>query len=128
MDLSVTFDATAKLRIQTLSGVATGEALQKAVKEVHRHPEFDPSYSYIWDFRKCRLGNVSSEMVREFADYLVGVWREIGSLPKGAVVVSRDLEYGMVRQFASNVPDEGELLICRDKDEAMAWVMSDTDE
>lgn len=124
MEFSVTFDAKAKLRIQTLSGEATVEDLMEAVKAVHRHPEFDPTYDYIWDFSECRLDDVTSNSMAEFASFIHRKWDGIGDPPRGAIVASRDLEFGLTRVLGIYLGDGGDLCEFRDIEEAKAWLSS----
>lgn len=124
MDLIVTIDDDARLRIQTLTGKAKPEDLFQAVEEVYERPDFNPHHNFVWDLRECRLENVSSDAVREFAMFVTVQWTAFGTPPKGAVVVSRDLEFGLSRLFTSYLDERSDFRIFREMDEAIEWLTS----
>ncbi len=124
MELTVTIDDDAKLRIQTLSGKAKPEDLSQAVEEVYKRPDFNPDHNFVWDLRQCTMENVSSDAVRQFAMFVTVQWTATGIPPKGAFVVSRDLEFGLSRLFTSYLDADSDFRIFRDMDEAIEWLTS----
>lgn len=124
MQLTVRFDENAKLRVQTVSGNVTVESLVEAIQEVYRRPEFDASHNFVWDFRNCNFDEVSTDMVRQLAMFVSNQWTAKGTPPKGAIVASRDLEYGLARVMSTHLDDQNDFRVFRTLEEAIEWLTS----
>lgn len=124
MELSLKIDPVAKLRVLKLSGDVVAQDLFDAVDVVYGHPDFDYGHNSLWDLSECRLENVSSETVKQFAGFIAGKRSEGNAPPRSAVVVTRDLEFGLVRMYETHLDADRDFRLFRDIDEAMAWLSS----
>lgn len=127
MELSLKIDPEAKLRILKLTGQTTMQDLYDAIEEVYRHPGFDHSHNSVWDLRECSLADLTSEAVQQIASSVAAQRKARGAPPKGALVVSKDLDYGMARMYETYLDSGSDFGVFRDIDEAMEWLMSNTD-
>lgn len=94
--------------------------LRATLGELYADHTREPPRRFLWDLRSAEL-NWSAEEIRQFSDW-VRRNRQPGE-GKTAVVVSRDLHFGLARMyevFSSDLPVE--FVVFRDLDAATVWV------
>lgn len=121
MAIEMRIDAARGVVLVTAVGEVSGEELGDAGKALIARPDYDPKLNSLWDLRALEfVGDVAP--LRTLAEFVKqpGVIEE----PiRAALVVSRDLEFGIARLFQSHA-DEAPVKyqVFRDMDEARAWV------
>jgi len=124
--MAVSFDIQASRNRVAFRGSsdATASDAIRVLPEVFRHVDFRPGMALVWDFRKMRRTWTVDE-IRLLTGYLVAHVEERGP-GKAAVLVSRDVDYGMARvaqAFTGDIPRP--LEVFRDPDAAEAWLAGD---
>ena len=97
------------------------EAGELAVK----HADFVPGISILFDFREATLNLTAGD------ERALGMFRERYCEARGrgrsAFVVSREVDFGVIRQFDSLATSRAfDLRVFRDLDEAQAWLSEST--
>jgi hypothetical protein len=123
MAITTRIDKESNLRLHTVKGTLTLKELLEKLKEVYSEPDYRPEMDVIWDLREADLSPFSTSDIRKVGDYVSGHWgAESGS--KAALVVSRDLDFGLSRmyEFFLESRTSSEVQVFRDYDEAMDWI------
>jgi len=111
----------------TLSGDANLKVYDDAIKTFIKHKEWKPGGRLLIEESKLNTGSLTVEDIRAIAD-LVGQYQETLGNAKVAIIVSRDLEFGMTRMVETFVEIEeswyGSSQIFWNKDEALAWLQN----
>ena len=63
MPVSLSIDAEQKLTVTTGEGVVTDAEFIEARQQLLAHPDFDPSFDRIWDFRRVTESRVTGEVI-----------------------------------------------------------------
>jgi len=121
MPVTTNADHDKQLTIHTVTGEPSFEEGMAAFKQFW---EGKPTQNVLWDFRKASLARLSSEETEAMINY-IQQHAEKRSGGKTAILVSKDLEYGisrMARTFAElkNIPFEMEIF--RSIEEAIQWL------
>jgi hypothetical protein len=94
------------------------------VLEVIEETDWNGGTRFLWDLRDLRKGPDSSAEVRQAAD-LVDRSRELWAGSRAAIVVARELDFGIARMFQAFAEGIGvEYRVFRDADSAMDWLGS----
>ena len=121
MPATYEIDKQRRLVISTALGSITYADLLGHQNRLLKDPDFDPSFSQIWDFTRMTALKLEPHEVRNLAQ------RSIFS-PEShrAVAAVNDLEYGFARMFGIMRENEGEtgIRVFRSLDEAIDWVLS----
>jgi hypothetical protein len=121
MPVTTNADHDKQLTIHTVTGEPSFEEGMAAFKQFW---EGKPTQNVLWDFRKASLTRLSSIETEAMIDY-IKQHAEKRSGGKTAILVSKDLEYGisrMAQTFAElkNIPFEMEIF--RSIEEAIQWL------
>jgi hypothetical protein len=83
------------------------------------HPDFDPSFNQLGDFREVQRMDLSGEDIRNFATRSI-----YAASSKRAFVVSTDVQFGLGRMFETYRGLDGEngVRIFRSMSDAIQWV------
>lgn len=106
--------------VLTVSGPIRLDDLRDTLGELYTGNTPEPPVRFLWDLRDAEL-NWSADDIKQFSEW-VRRNRQPGE-GKTAVVVSRDLHFGLARMyevFSSDLPVE--FVVFRDLDAAAAWV------
>ena len=89
------------------------------VARLLRHPDFQPKFKQLFDFREVTEMSLSSRDIRELATPTVFSRHSLR-----AFVVSSDLQFALGRMFEAyrNLAGEREIAIFREMKEALAWL------
>ena len=92
------------------------------------HDEWTPGDPFLFDYTELDTTRLSTEDVHLLAELGTPRASDIGQ-GKAAVVVDRDLEYGLVRMFQVFVEDNvaSRFRLFRSRDEALIWLASEDD-
>jgi hypothetical protein len=105
------------------TGVLTPDELENALLDAYRRPDYRPEGNSLCDVREAGVGAFTGEGVRRVVDTVL---KHRGAPPgtRTAIVVGRDLTYGLARMFEQQLEAESpsDVMVFRDMDEAMAWL------
>ncbi|MGD2030114.1 MAG: hypothetical protein PVG86_09280 [Desulfobacterales bacterium] len=114
-------DYDKQLTIHTATGEPTFEEGMEVFKSFY---EKHPTKNLLWDLRGASLHHLSSEDLESFVYYAKG-HSEVRAGGKTAFVVSKDLEFGMLRVvdvFSEFAKIPFNIMTFRSMDEAMHWL------
>ena len=125
MNISTKINAEKKLRIHVVEGSININELAKFLKNLYNSDEISPSLNVFWDLRKADFSKVSSSQIRNFTEFIGKNWG-IGGKNKAALIVSKDLDYGLSRMYQMLMDNvsQSKISIFKDMDEAEKWIDS----
>jgi hypothetical protein len=112
-----------------LGEAASAAEIHLALEELFAHPDFSTDLDVLYDCRRADFSAIPRTGLQQLATYLASrSYRP----RKGALVVDRDVDYGVARMwavYASGIATERatERRIFRDMDEAREWILSATE-
>jgi len=114
-------DKERRLIMSTASGVITLPEVWAHQEKLAKDPDFDPSFAQVLDVTQVTKLELSSEDVRRVADS-----NDFSPNPRLAIVATSSLVYGMARMFQMfrEMKGKEKTRVFRDRDEALAWVLS----
>jgi hypothetical protein len=112
-----------------VTGELTPEELLGALESVYGRSDYRPGACALWDLRGATLHKFDKAQIRRVADYVASN----RGAPKGtcaALVVSRDLDYGLARMYEQMLVASTDVrtMVFRDIEEARAWLRGERDE
>jgi len=113
------------LIVLTVSGNNRLKDIIQALKDMLVDPQYKKSADILWDFRDITTPHTNSQEIRELVSFIRKNRHVRGSGYRVALVVSRDLDYGIARMY--DAYSEGlpfQMKIFREFDEAYSWVDS----
>ena len=105
------------------NGRISFEMLKQMYESVLMNPQYESGMSQMWDFRHIDVSLLNSDNLKSFAQFMKK--KDLGiDRAHSAILVSRDLEYGMVRmlQALGDGVLSPNVLVTRNQDEALAWI------
>lgn len=122
MIVNTTVDKESSILIHTVTGEITFEEIKSSYKTVTAHPDFQEGMYVIWDIRDADASKFDSQDVVRLARYFETQLNDRTDF-KVAVIVSRDLEYGLSRMYqvaAADLPAKIEIFI--NLEDAKIWI------
>ena len=112
-------DKERKLVLSSASGVLTREDAMGHQSRLSQDPDFDPSFSQLWDFTHVTKVDLTPDDVRLAAKKSI-----FSPQSHRAVVVKDDLQFGLARMFEIHRELAGEkgIRVFRKIEEALDWV------
>ena len=98
MIVNTVVDKKASVMIHTVTGEITFEEIKSSYEAVRTHTDFHKDIYTIWDIRDADASKFDSQDVIRLARYLETQIKN-RAVYKVAVIVSRDLEYGLSRMY-----------------------------
>jgi len=116
-------DSSTGLRIHTATGELTAADFRAALEAVYESPDFEPGKHGLWDLRAAK-GAISSEEIDQLASFVGSRWGHLGAR-KIALVVSRDLDFGLARMYEQLLEIQSSIavMVFRDIEEAKGWLL-----
>ena len=114
-------DHEKQLTVKTVTGNPSFEESMTAFRQFY---EGNLTRKVLWDFRKASLSRISSNHIEIILDY-IRQHAEKRAGGKTAILISKDLEYGMSRMIQSLIELKGipiETEIFRSIEEAVHWL------
>ena len=122
MIVNTVVDKKASVMIHTVTGEMTFEEIKSSYEAVITHPDFQRDMHVIWNIRDADASKFDSQDVIKIARYFETQTKNRAKY-KVAVIVSRDLEYGLSKTYqvaAADLP--GKIGIFNNLEEAKKWV------
>ena len=122
MILKTIVDKDDSIIIHTVTGEITFDKIKTLYETVLKHPEFQEDMYVIWDIRDADASKLDSQDVIRLARYFETQIKNRTEY-RVAIIVSRDLEYGLSRMYqvaAADLPAKIGIFI--DIDDGKTWV------
>ena len=122
MPMTTRFDLEAGVRFHTVTGELTIEIILAELSETYAHPDFRAGQHAVWDLTDAN-GSVSRKEIRSLAAAVRDAFPGAEQV-RVAVIVSRDVHYGISRMYEQILDDDAPIRIgvFRDEDEALGWL------
>ena len=123
MAIATTIDSETGARTHVVTGELTTGELLGALASVYESHDYRPQACALWDLRGAQLHKFDKAEIRRVADYVAAN----RGAPRGtcaALVVSRDLDYGLARMYEQMlvVSTDAKTMVFRDIEEARTWL------
>ena len=123
MPIETSIDSKTGLRMHVATGTLTPDELENELKDSYRRPDYRPGANSLCDLREAGVGTFTGEEIRRVVD---AVLKHRGAPPgtRTAIIVGRDLAFGLARMFAQQLEAKSpsDVTVFREMDEAMAWL------
>jgi len=122
MIINTVVDKKAAVMIHTVTDEITFEEVKSSYEAILSHPDFQEDMNSIWDIRNADASKFDRQGVIRLARYFEAQLKNRAEY-KVAVIVSRDLEYGLSRTYqvaAADLP--AKIGIFNNLEEAKKWV------
>ena len=127
MDFEFTYEVRVYREERYIYVVAKGsislERLKQMYASVLMNPQYESGMSRLWDFTHLDVSLITSDHLESFAQFMKK--EDLGiDTAYSAILVNRDLEYGMVRmlQTLGDGVLSPNVRVTRSQDEALAWI------
>jgi len=123
MKVHTVVDKKTSVMIHTVTGKMTFEEIKSSYEAVLTHPDFKDDLNSIWDLRDADASKFDSQEVIRLARFFETQTKNRTKY-KAAVIVSRDLEYGLSRKYqvaAADLPAKIGIFV--NLEDAKKWVM-----
>lgn len=104
MPVETVIDKKIGVMIRTVTGELTFEDIKSAFESSLSHPDFHKDMHVIWDLQNADASKIYQQDVIRIARYFESQLKKRVDY-KAAIVVSRDLEYGLSRMYQVAVAD-----------------------
>jgi hypothetical protein len=129
MPIETTIDSDSGLRVHVGTGVVTPDELMGELRSAYERPDYRPDAGSLCDLRDAEPGSFTGAAVKQVVDMVLA---HRGAPPgvKTAIVVGRDLVYGLARMFEQQLEAKSpaDVMVFRDIDEARAWLDAGRDQ
>jgi len=122
MRVNTFVDKKSSVIIHTVTGEITFQEIKSSYEAVLSHPDFQEDLCVIWDIRDADASKFDSQDVIRLARYFETQLKHRAKF-KVAIIVSRDLEYGLSRMYqvaAADLPAKIGIFI--NLEDAKKWV------
>jgi hypothetical protein len=112
-----------RLIVVTVSGPADVRELSGMLSGLQSDPDFTMEYDVLWD-AQGRTTPFTSDQVRELVRHVLTFRNDGPTRPKRAYLVSRDVDYGMLRVYESYRigRSDVDIEVFKDRNEALRWL------
>ena len=122
--MTIIIDTEFQIAIVDGTNISSLSELQNTVLALLQHSDHINGMDSIFDFRQTDFSFATNEIIETYANWLAPYTPRLAR--KVAVVVERDLEFGIIRMW--NTKSEGisdqERMIFKDMDSARDWLLS----
>jgi hypothetical protein len=122
MTVTIIVDKKDAVMIHKVTGEITFEEIKSSYKAVLSHPDFQENIRVIWDLRDADASEIDRQDVIRLARYFETQLKNRAEF-KVAVIVSRDVEFGLSRMYqvaAADLPAKIGIFI--NLEDAKKWV------
>ena len=125
MPIARNIDSKRNLVTLTCKGAIEKGSIRAAFYEMLDDPEFRPGANVLWDFRDIHQAVAPSEQqIVDFVTMVKENQTRRGSNYKVAMIIDKDLHYGLIRMFQAYSDSDAlplEVMLFRTKDDAYKW-------
>lgn len=129
MAVTTTIDSETGLRTHVVTGELTTRELIETIEQAFSRADFQPGSDAMWDFQGATGSDLTVREIRSIAD-AVKRHRSGDTGTRVAIVVARDLDFGLARMYEQMLvaSTEVRVMVFRDRDEAEVWLKGDGEE
>ncbi len=129
MPINTSIDSGTGLRTHVATGTFTLDELQTELRDAYNRSDYRPEANSLCDLREAGAVTFTGEEIRSVVDTVL----EHRGAPPGtrtAIVVTRDLSFGLARMFARQLEakSHSDVMVFRDMDKATAWLEGESPE
>jgi hypothetical protein len=123
LPIETNIDKDKGLRNHKVTGKINLTDLVTALKELYESPQFDSDMDVLWDLRNADLTSFTFQEIEQLKDYVTRHWGTKGK-SRAAMLVSRDLDYGLSRMYEmlSSGKSDSQIQAFHDLGDAMQWL------
>jgi hypothetical protein len=112
-------DATRQMVFSRGHGIVTSGDIEGHMRRLKMHPEFQPAFNQLLDFREASEIDVPNQDLRELATRSI-----FDRTSKRAFLVNSDLQFGLARMYGTlrDVHGQEVVRVFRDQAAALAWL------
>jgi|GEM_PF-5642623 len=123
MPIETTYDSTIDAIVMKATGKINIDDIQDLAAALVTHPEFRTNINQLFD-NSCGEFDLSILELRKIAKDFQSLSDRLGKERRFAIVVSREVDYGMMRQYEVffNVGPGVEVYVFRSLNEARQWI------
>lgn len=109
--------------VVTTHGEADAQGILAFLDDIVSHPEWKPGYQILLDHRDLDLKNIPQDGIGQVSQYFVKLKSKLGT-GKIALVMNRDIDYGIARAWELMTADDVEIsiFVFRTLKEARQWL------
>ncbi len=96
MEISTLIDKERNVRSHKVKGLISVRDLKEKLLAFYMSPDYDPDMNALWDLREADFSSVTSAEVESLMEMVKEHWGQ-GGKSKAALIVSKDLDYGLSR-------------------------------
>ncbi len=112
-----------QLLITTWSGAVTDAEMMTAFRAAYADSRWVPGFNEVTDLRRATLGAVTADGLRAVRRLVAESVAGFSGRFKTAILAPTDLGFGISRMYEMMSDESSESVrVCRDADEAAAWV------
>ena len=123
MEISTRFNEEENLRIHKVEGTIDVDQIKEMLSALYNSPDYVPNMNALWDLRAADFTAVTTEQITSLTAIVEKYWGK-GGQGKAALIVSRDLDFGLSRMYemllSGSSPDK--VMVFRDYHEAENWL------
>lgn len=125
MKITTNINKEADLRTHKVTGTLSLNELLAKLDEIYSIPDFEPDMNVLWDLKDADLASFSTDDIHKVRDFVGHKWGT-GGTSRAALVVSRDIDFGLSRMYEVSLESitTSKLQVFRDMDKALAWLRS----
>jgi len=121
--IETSIDSETGLRTHVATGAFTLDELESELRDAYSRPDYRPEGNSLCDLRKAGAVTFTGEEIQRIVETVL---KHRGAPPgaRTAIVVTRDLSFGLARMFAHQLEakSHSDVMVFRDMDEAAAWL------
>ena len=119
------FDQKNRIRLHTVSGNITKELLLSALEGIYSNPDLESDVDVLWDLRAGDMSSFSAADVAAVRELVSHHWGQKDAT-RAAIVVSRDITFGLSKMYASLLEAKmaGRVTVFRKYEDALEWLKS----
>jgi hypothetical protein len=122
MPIETELDPNRGIRLHRVTGVLVPEELLETLQDLYGRADFNPDMSVLWDIREADVSSFTRDDVVRLRDLVKDHWG-VGGSSRAALVVSREIDYGLARMYGLLLDKytSSDLKVFRDMNEALDW-------
>jgi hypothetical protein len=123
MPIATSVEPTTGARLHEVTGYLNLEELGGTLTKIYESDDFNADQDVLWNLLKANLAAFSVDDVRQVTHLVKNNWGT-SEKSRAALVVARDLDYGLTRMYQQLLEGQssGEVRVFRNLVEAVEWL------